>query len=131
MLFYNLDNLIGDTECDPNKTLYILKFLYYKVLPKNSYSPKINKQRYVGVSFILNPEPLFNDKSTDILYKIQYIKLAGMRSYFEYKTYKIKHLNRSFYPDILLENIKRNPLLDITDTNIYFTHEESYHGSII
>jgi hypothetical protein len=80
----------------------------------------------VGNSFLINPEPLFKiKKSVDILYIIQYIKLAAKRDYSLYKYYGVKSLQLSYFPDINLEVIKTNPLLKITPTEIFFAYEES------
>lgn len=76
-----------------------------------------------GTSFLVNPVPLFEDKNTDILYKAQYIKLAAKRDYFHYKQYKSTELQTSYFPDILYDAIKSNPLLKITPTTIQFKYE--------
>jgi hypothetical protein len=77
----------------------------------------------VGSSFLLNPEPLFKS-NVDVLYIMQYIKLAAKRDYSLYKYYGVKSLPLSYFPDINLGVIKTNPLLKITPTEIFFEYEE-------
>ena len=77
-----------------------------------------------GNSFLLFPEPLFID-NTDILYLVQYIKLAALRDWNLYKQYKYKSLQTSFFPDLNYDAIRSNPLLKITPTQITFKYEES------
>lgn len=80
---------------------------------------------------MLNPEAFFRDKSTDILYKIQYLKLLAKRDYLLYKAYKYSALQLSYFPDINLKAIKHNPLLIITDKEIKFKYEELKNGTSI
>lgn len=121
--FFNLPNLEQISGGDPKKFIEILKLYYYGKLP-SKHRTKFNRQKLAGSSFLLNPEPLFKQKSVDILYVIQYIKLAARRDYFLYRQYDIKSLQLSFYPDLELKNIKANPLLKITDKEIFFYYEE-------
>ena len=122
-LFFNIENLEKEALCDSKKFLILLERFYYKKLP--TYRISKPKLPLAGTSYLLNPEPLFKIKKLiDINYIIQYIKLAGRRDYNMYKYYKYKALSLSYFPDIILENIKHNPLLKITSTDIYFLYEE-------
>lgn len=130
ILFFNLQVLEEDTKCNPD---YLVKALYY--LYKGVTIPKSSKQTYkplkrltAGKSFLLNPEPFFNDKSVDSVYKAQYIRLAGRRDFNLYKQYGIKSLDLTLYPDIDLTAIKSNPLLIIANKQITFIHEEITNG---
>jgi len=84
-----------------------------------------SKKPLHGTSYLLNPEKLFSDKTTDLLFKSQYIKLTARRDYSLYKEYGYKGLHRSFFPDLNIPAIKNNPLLRITDTEILFKYEET------
>jgi hypothetical protein len=122
--FFNLDNLEKEaTKCNTS-ILHVLEAYYYKRIPKNSRSVRFQYSILSGYCFILNPEPLFKDLSTDIAYKVQYIKLAARRDYLFYKQYNYKGLQLSYFPDLNLEAIKTNPLLQITNTEILFLYEE-------
>lgn len=112
-------------KCDDNKLLALLLHHYNgKTIPSkyDKYPP--SRVSLVGHSFLLNPRDFFLDKNTDILYKIQYLKLAAMRDYLLYKMYKYKALQTSFYPDLNHDGIKHNPLLQITPTEIHFKYEK-------
>ena len=79
----------------------------------------------VGHSYLLNPKEFFEDKTTDIIFRVQYLKLAGMRDYSLYKQYKYIGLQTSFFPDLAYDNIKHNPLLIIKPTEILFKYERN------
>lgn len=124
-LLFDLYRLEQETECDPHKLVKVLE-LYYnkKTIPKNHYTKVKPLRHLVGNSYLLNPAPLFNDKTTDIAYKAQYIRLAGRRDYANYKYYNDKHLDLSYFGDINIDALKHNPLLTITKNKIHFKYEE-------
>ena len=131
ILFFDLRILETETKGNSEYLVIALEKFYNGItIPKNSkekYKPI--KKLKPGSSFLLNPKLFFDDKSTDIVYKAQYIKLAGRRNYLFYKSYGIKYLDLSLYPDINLGLIKSNPLLTITDKQIKFKYEETYNGT--
>lgn len=127
-LFFNLNNLEKDAGDDLNRYVFLLRQLYLnKRLPskKDKYPPA--KYNLVGNSFILNAGPLFDEK-VDIAYIVQYIRLAGRRDYMLYKEYGTTSLPLSFFPDINLKNIIHNPLLKITEDEIFFKYERNKNG---
>jgi hypothetical protein len=124
-LFFNLKTLEEQSNGDASKFMAMLEYHHSKKLPSKSSKFKPSKVSLAGNCFILSPVPLFADKSTDILFKIQYIKLAARRDYNLYKQYKYRGLDLSFYPDIDINLIKNNPLLKITKTEILFKYEEN------
>jgi len=77
-----------------------------------------------GSSYITGPGQLFFDRNTDILYKAQYIDLAGRRSYQQYIDLGYNYLDLSYYPDLNINAIKYNPILTIENNKIYFKYEE-------
>lgn len=95
-------------------------------LPKNYDSRKM-----YGESFLLNPDNLFNDRSTDPLFVYQYITLAARRDYAMYILYGAKYLDLSYYPDLQLDKIKYNPLLKIAGNKLHFKYEETQNGNRI
>lgn len=122
MLFFNLTNLLKAGENNSNKIVNELERYYlYKSNKLNGYYlPKVSL--FGGSSFLINPKELFMDIShTD--FKAQYILLAGRRDYTLYKEYKITTLDLSFFPDLQIDKIKNNPLLDITTQHIKFKFE--------
>ena len=122
-MFFNLQKLEEASCDDPNTFMIMLWYHYTKRLPKNTKHLKFTQVNLQGNSFLLNPAPIFEDISTDILYKIQYIKLAARRDYLLYKQYGYKGLQTSFFPDLAVDAIKHNPLLDIKPTEILFKYE--------
>lgn len=123
-LFFNLDTLESQAGTDSRKLLALLEYHYTKNPPKSIYTKyKPSKVSLHGYSFLLNPEPLFRDSSTDILYKVQYIKLAARRDYSFFTMYGSKTLQTSSFPDLRYDVIRSNPLLKITPTEIYFKYE--------
>lgn len=130
-LFFNLTTLENETCNDPAYLVIALqKFYNGQKFPKNikeQYKPI--KALKAGTSFLLNPNSLFDDKSTDILFKAQYIRLAGRRDYQMYKQYKIASLDLSMYPDINSAAVRNNPLLKIANNQLYFIYEELKNGN--
>lgn len=130
-LFFNLQILEEDTLCDPTYMVTALyKFYKGQRFARNiSETYKPLKRLVAGSSFLLQPAEFFKDKSTDIIYKAQYIRLAGRRDFLLYKTHGITSLDLTLYPDIDIDNIKSNPLLTITNRQITFKHERNQNGN--
>ena len=113
----------------------LLKFDLYKLqqLAKNNAKElvvllyKHNKRsnsKLLGSNYLINPDQFFYDRSIDILYKAQYIELAGRRSYQQYKDLGYKYLDLTYYPDLNKNAIKYNPIITIENNKIYFKYEE-------
>lgn len=103
-----------------------MQMLYWystKRLPNRYNKKEFSPVSLAGTSFLINFYDLYKDNS-DILYKVQYIKLAARRDYTHYKQYKSLVLQTSYFPDILYSAIKSNPLLTITPTTIEFKYEK-------
>ena len=126
ILFFNLSVLEAETLGNPKQMVEKLRLFYTKKqIPKNSYSKVKPIRNLIGNSYLINPDGFFADNITDIIYKSQYIQLAGRRDYGLYKLYNVKHLDLSYFKDIALDNIKTNPLITITQNKIYFKYEEN------
>lgn len=123
--FFNLSILEADTQCNPLLMVEKLRLYYLKKrIPKNN-STKIKPiVNLVGNSFLINANDFFNDTTTDVTYKSQYLQLAGRRDYSSYKFYGITYLDLTYFKDIDLQKIKTNPLLTITENKIYFKYED-------
>ena len=123
-LFFSIDTLNELAGDDPNKFLALLEYKHTGGIAKSKHSKyKPATKSLAGGSFLLNPNRLFSDKSTDILFKIQYIKLAARRDYALWKFHKYKGIQLSYYPDINIEAAKHNPLLIVTSDQINFKYE--------
>jgi hypothetical protein len=124
-LFFSIDTL--EEQCGSNTTLFLYMLYYHwnKAVPlRNSNIKYRSKVPLVGHSFLLNPSDFFKDQCTDPIHKVQYIKLAGRRDYSLFKQYKYLGLQTSFFPDLVVDNIKHNPLLEINKTEILFKYEK-------
>lgn len=129
ILFFDLQTLESESNSDPIKLVSLLYYHHRKKLAYSVYSKfKPSRKSLSGSSFLLNPDDLFDDKTTDILYIVQYIKLAARRNYIMYKFWNRRSLDYTFFPDLRLESIKTNPLLTITDREILFKYEEINNG---
>lgn len=125
-LFFNLQTLESKTQLEPKKLVETLKLHFQKkTIPKNAKTLVKPLNNLVGNSFLLNAAPLFADKTTDINYIAQYIRLAGRRDYVLYKLYGQKFLDLSYFLDIDISSIKHNPLLTITENKIHFKYEDN------
>lgn len=126
ILFFNLSVLEAESLGNPKQMVEKLRLFYTKKqIPKNSYSKVKPIRNLIGNSYLINPDGFFADNITDIIYKSQYIQLAGRRDYSLYKLYNVKYLDLSYFKDIALDNIKTNPLITITQNKIYFKYEEN------
>lgn len=125
ILFFNLTTLEATVGTDATYMVEALRKLSDgRTIPRNiseKYKPIANLGK--GTSFLINAKGLFVDKS-DIIYKAQYIRLAGRRDFISYKISGRKTLDLSYFPDIKLEAIRSNPLLDIASGHIHFKYEE-------
>jgi len=126
-LFFDLQILEQDTRCNPEYMVEALRKFYTGItIPKNireKYKP-LPRLR-AGGSFLLRPKDFFDNTGVDSAYRAQYIRLAGLRNYTQYKTYGSKSLDLTLYPDIDFVKIKSNPLLIIANKQIKFIHEET------
>jgi hypothetical protein len=129
-LFFNLEVLEREAAGDPDKFLALLTYHHRGSIPLSSKSKyKPSKTSLKGGSYLLNPDPVLNLENIDPGYRTQYIRLAGRRDWFFYKTYGVITLDRSFFPDLLIDKIKSNPLLIIETNLIKFKYEEIKNGS--
>lgn len=131
-LLFNLEYL--ENICSTASS-YIKTLKFYKdnipIQPPNGVNKRFRRSAMHGESFLLNTVDLFNDKSTDPSYIVQYIKLAARRDHAMYKLYNITYLDLTYYPDLDRSKISHNPLLKIAGNNLYFKYEEISHGNRI
>ncbi len=132
IFFFNLSILESKTNLNPEYLVEALKKAWQgRTLPKNikeKYKPI--PQVIPGTSFLVNPRAVFLDRTTQIVHKAQYIRLAGRRDYLMYKLKQQTFLDLTLYPDLNLEIITHNPLLKLAKNNLYFKYEEN-NGTLI
>lgn len=112
--FFDLIKLEKLAKNDLYRFMEIMEAEYNTILALSKIS---------GKSFLLKPKQLFKAK-TDIVYKVQYVRLAAKRDYFLYKQYGFNGLDLSLYPDLHTNNIKYNPLLEISNNKLIFKLED-------
>jgi hypothetical protein len=123
-LFFDLKKLESKANSNYTNFVEILRLHYLKKTIPRSYKDKVKPVIGLhGQSFLLNPKPLFYAK-VDLVYKVQYIKLAARRNYIDYKLYGNKYLDVLHFPDLNVDAIQYNPLLKINDNKLYFKYEE-------
>lgn len=126
-LLFDIETLERETKCNPEYMVTALRHYYNKrTIPVNArekYKPLTKNLR--GKSYLLNPQDFFSDVTTDIVYRAQYLRLAGRRDYSHFKYYGIKYLDLSFLPDVSTEIIKTNPLITINNQILKFKYEEN------
>ena len=132
IFFFNVEKLEQATKYDP---VYIVTALHKawlgRTIPKNARETYKPIPGIVpGHSFLVNAKTLFEDTTTDVAFKAQYIRLAGRRDYLSYKTLNQKYLDLTLYPDLNTATIKHNPLLIVEKTHLKFIYEET-NGTII
>jgi hypothetical protein len=123
-VFFDIDKLEYISKGCPFRFMSYLEQHASKRLPsKKDKYPLLTK--IAGQSFLLNPSDLLKDKGTDILFKLQYVKLAARRDYLFWKVNKYKGLVLSYFPDLILSKtqLKQNPLLVVTESDINFKYE--------
>lgn len=123
-LFFDLNTLETQSCNDPVKFIKMLEAHFQKRLPSRYSKSLVSKVPLHGKSFLINPADFFNDETTDILYKVQYIKLAARRDWMLYSQYGYTGLQTSYFPDLVYDVIRSNPLLEITQTEIHFKYEK-------
>jgi hypothetical protein len=128
--FFNLETLEAETLGNPRLMIDALYMFYNKKhIARSKYSKTKPIRNLVGNSYLINPEAFFSDNTTDIIYKSQYIQLAGRRDYSLYKLFNQNYLDLSYFSDIDISKIKTNPLINITENKIHFKYEEIKNGN--
>lgn len=125
VLRFNIIILESKTNNDPVYMVEALKHWYNKptLMSKKYKGHKPLKVPLHGSGYLLNPEAFFNN-TADVLFKAQYLKLAGRRDYGEFKTMGISYLDLDYFSDLNIEAVKSNPLLKIENNKIYFKLEK-------
>ncbi len=123
VFLFDVNKLFNYCGNDNIKLLKVIENYYYKRIPKNYLDRKnFFNGSLKGTSYLLNPLGLFNSK-TDSAYKVQYLALAGRRDFMLHAEYGISYLDLSFWPDIDLNKLKGNPLIEVKNNQIHFLLE--------
>jgi hypothetical protein len=112
-LFFSWSSLLRLGKHTPAKVVALLREHH-----------KSRKDKLMGLSFLLSPSGILSDNTTDILFVYQYILIAARRDYALYNLYGLKSLPLSYNPDLKIDSLKTNPLLEVTKSEIHLKHEE-------
>jgi len=126
LILYNWPKIVSKSDGRVSKMLEILSHLTFKLLPVNEedFRFNISQENWSGDSFLLNPSKIFihrhQFKSREIA---EYVALASLRSYAEYKATRKTTLSLIECP-VEQVQIKDNRLLSFCNNQIYFCWEE-------
>ena len=126
LILYNWPKIVSNSNGRVSKMLEILSHLTFRLLPENEedFRYQISQQDWSGDSFLLNPSKIFihrhQFKSREIA---EYVALASLRSYDEYKATRKTTLSLIECP-VEQVQIKDNRLLSFWNNEIYFCWEE-------
>ena len=126
LILYNWPKIVSKSDGRVSKMLEILSHLTFKLLPVNEedFRFKVSQENWSGDSFLLNPSKIFihrhQIKSREIA---EYVALASLRSYAEYKATRKTTLSLIQCP-VEQVQIKDNRLLSFWNNEIYFCWEE-------
>lgn len=113
------------TNNDIIQILHVMFYITYRPIPKNKRDEfyHISKINWYGTSFLVNPDDLF-EKSVGHTNKeiAEYIALAALRSYGEYKATRKTTLDL-FKANVDKSTIENNRLLTLEDDKIHFKWE--------
>jgi hypothetical protein len=127
-MFFNMKILHNESENKPELMLKMLENFYLGKIPKNKMDRvNFSSKNLVGDSFILHPDRLFSSKA-DPRYKVQYIILAAKRDYMFHKIYGVNYLDLSYFPDLDINKIRGNPLMEVIDNKLHFKLEGNTNG---
>ena len=127
MIFYNWKLIYAKSNKSSRKILQIIRYLTFKPIPTWIGDPyqAISEINWRGDSYLLHPEEMFyNRRKHEELHLAQYVGLASMRNYAEYKLFGVKTL------DLLACEgkealINQNSLLYVEDDRVHFLYEEA------
>lgn len=127
-MFFDMKTLHIESENRPELMLKMLENYFYNRIPKNK-ADRVNfsAKNLIGDSFILSPARLFFSK-VDVNYKVQYIILAAKRDYMFYRIYAVTYLDLSYFPDLDINKIRGNPLMEVINNKLYFKLEGNTNG---
>ena len=126
LILYNWPKIVSKSDGRVSKMLEILSHLTFKLLPVNEedFRFNISQENWSGDSFLLNTSKIFihrhQFKSREIA---EYVALASLRSYAEYKATRKTTLSLIECP-VEQVQIKDNRLLSFCNNQIYFCWEE-------
>lgn len=130
MIFFNWKKVIQLSEGNIKDIIRIMYAHTYRIdfirNKKNKDKFRLLTQDIKGDSYLLRPKEIFiNERHATLKQMAEYISLASLRNYLDYKWYKDTKLPLR-YTELDRKTIENNPLLEIDDqNNIHFILEET------
>ena len=124
MLFFDIQKLEKLADGNDLKFVFLLyKWWKYKDLVfRKGDKFRLTEPLAGNTGWLIHPEKLFT-QADDVIFMVQYIRLAAKRDLLMFNHYGVTTLPTSYYTDLNIEQLKHNPLLTITDTEIKFKYE--------
>ena len=126
LILYNWPKIVSKSNGRVSKMMEILSHLTFRLTPENEedFRYKISQEDWTGDSYLLNPSKIFIHRHQFTEREIsEYVALASLRSYAEYKATRKTTLNLIECP-VEEVQIKDNRLLSFWNNEIYFCWEE-------
>ncbi len=126
MVLFNFKTILKHSKYSTNEFLSIFRYITFK--PKTAFNEKEAKRARVnwsGGSYLINPRLLLRNRGRyPDKQVVEYIALASLRNYSDYKIMGVKTL------DLLAcagkeDLINNNRLLRLADGKVYFKYEEA------
>ena len=114
LILYDWDKVVRENKSNSLKILDSFKSFNKYGVPK----------KFIGNSFLLNSLSLLYGNNTESE-KIDYLYLASLRNYFDYKYQNISGLYL-YFSDLATERVLHNTALYIENDYIHFKYEELY-----
>ncbi len=128
LVIFNYSRLQSEAVRLKTNSIVLLKALLY--MSKNTKEEHLRVNARVrgifeGHNFLLNPKGLI-DAPQDLAYKLMYLQLTSLRSYTNYKLFKYRHVELDLWPDMELDLVRLNPLVEVIGNHsLVFPLEEA------
>lgn len=128
MILYSWKKVFKNSKGNSKEILRRIYYITYRPIPKNREDPlyEISRINWYGESFLVNPEGLFRLKKSEYNFKelAEYVGLASLRSYAEYKANKTTTLDLIKSP-LSQDALNNNRLLEVVGNKIHFLLEDT------
>ncbi len=127
MILYSWEMVQRKAQGNKLELIRIIKYITYRPVPKTrkSRSYRYSRINWGGTSFIVNPEKIFENIDQYTKNEIaQYVGLASLRSYGEYKAIKTTTLDLLLCP-VKEATLRYNRLLRVENGKVHFKWEDT------
>lgn len=125
MILFDWNRVYKHSNKSARRLLSIIRYITYRPIPQDlkDINYQLSLIDWSGLSYLINPEPLFENRADYWDASIvQYIALASLRNYSDYRTLGKTTLDL-YIIEGKEEKIKHNSLLFIKDGQVHFKFE--------